>query len=73
MGVDTLTLIPEIQHDIRRVNILKVLIRKCRIEPPRHEDLEYSIWRISNGYHYCRAESSPDPFGMGYGVLPIDL
>ena len=49
VGVDTLTLIHEIQCDIRRVNILNVLIRKCRIEPPRHEDLEYTIWRIANG------------------------
>jgi hypothetical protein len=62
--VDTLTLIHEIQPDIRRVNIIKIPVGKGCIKSSRHEDLEDPFRSITNGKYDSRPESRRDPFGI---------
>ena len=71
--VDTLTLIHDIQSDIRRVNIINVPVGKGCIKSFRHEDLEDPFRFITNGKYDSGSESSRDPFGIGYRVLSVDL
>ena len=69
--VDTLTLIHEIQPDIRRVNIIEIPVGKGCIKSSRHEDLEDPFRCITNGKYDSRPESSRDPFGISYRVLSV--
>ena len=71
--VDTLTLIHEIQLDIRRVNIIEIPVGKGYIKSSRHEDLEDPFSCITNVKYDSGQESSRDTFGISYRVLSVDL
>ena len=71
--VDTLSLIHEIQLDIRRVNIFEIPVGKGCIKSSRHEDLEDPFRCITNGKYDSWSKSSRDPFGISYRALSVDL